>query len=52
MKTFTATEISRLQPTGPNEYDWRKFDDKGTRIATGGDATWRADVLTVTGEAI
>ena len=59
MKEFTATEISRLHvmgwkflPNGPNGYDWLKFGDGGTRIATGGDATWHDDVFTVTGEPI
>jgi len=47
---FTKDEITALKvmgwdfvPTGPNEYDWIKFDKYGTSIARGGSATWRYD---------
>jgi hypothetical protein len=30
-------------PTGPNEFDWLKFDKDGNVIARGGDATWAKD---------
>ncbi len=59
MCKFTVTQIAAFRalgweflPTGPNGYDWLKFDKDGTRIATGGDHVWRKDVEAITGEAI
>lgn len=59
MRKFTATQITRLHaqgwqfmPTGPNEYDWLKFDKAGERIASGGDDTWRKDVEAITGKPL
>lgn len=36
-----------FMPTGPNEWDWLKFDAEGNVIAKGGDETWNADIKSV-----
>ncbi len=53
---FTGAQLEGLKrlgweffPTGPNEYDWLKFDACGHRVAQGGDPIWSADVTSVAG---
>lgn len=38
-------------PTGPNEWEWRKFDAAGRCVAAQGGATWVADVARAHGTA-
>ncbi len=51
MAKFTADQLMMLDgmgwkfvPTGPNEFDWLKFDKDGMRIAQGGGAVWFEDI--------
>lgn len=34
-------------PTGPNEWDWLKFDEEGKKIGQGGGDLWAADLASL-----
>lgn len=37
-----------FMPTGPDEWEWLKFDATGACIARQGDAVWKRDLLAAT----
>lgn len=51
MRTLSKATIEKLKswgwdfmPTGPNEWEWMKFDAEGKRVAVGGDSEWQDDL--------